>query len=85
ADELIPLPRHRYLGSLVASMGNPFLALGVRQIQPATPEDGELIEIVELPLEEVYEMLDAYEGFDAGAVITLLRAKPILTELGFLG
>ncbi|MER3483998.1 MAG: hypothetical protein C4332_13440, partial [Meiothermus sp.] len=38
ADKLITLPRHRYLGSLVASMGNPFLALGVRQIQPAPPE-----------------------------------------------
>lgn len=43
-----------------------------------------MIEIIELPLTEVYQMLDAYEGFDAGAVITLLRAKPILTERGFL-
>jgi ADP-ribose pyrophosphatase len=85
AGELMALPRHRYLESLVASMGNPFLALGVRQIQPATPEDAELIEIVELPLEGVYEMLDAYEGFDAGAVIALFRAQPILTERGFLG
>nr|MBF6596136.1 NUDIX domain-containing protein [Thermaceae bacterium] len=54
AEELIPLPKHRYLGSLIASMGNPFLALGGRHSQQAMPEDGELIEIVELPLTDVY-------------------------------
>lgn len=84
AEELIALPRHRYLGSIIASMNNPFLALGVRQTQQAKPEDGELIETIELPLPDVYEILDVYEGFDAATVITLLRAKPILSELGFL-
>jgi len=49
------------------------------------PHQRELIEIIELPLEEVYEILYAYKGFDTGAVITLPRSKPILTELELLG
>lgn len=40
AEELIALPRHRYLGSLIASMNNPFLALGVRPIQSPRPRTG---------------------------------------------
>lgn len=53
-------------------------------MRPAEPEDGELIEVVEFSLGEVYEMLDRELLNEANHVIALLRARPILTEMGYL-
>jgi ADP-ribose pyrophosphatase len=82
--ELIALPTQRMLGSLVAARGHSFVGLGAQVIHPLTPDDGELIEVVELPLREVYDLLNADSDFDAAATITLLRARPVLQARGLL-
>jgi ADP-ribose pyrophosphatase len=84
ARELLPIQPFRPLAGILAATINPFIALDSQIVRPAEPEDGELIEVVEFSLEEVYGMLDRGLLNEATHVITLLRAKPILTEMGYL-
>ncbi len=84
AGKLLPIRPFRPLAGIVAATINPFIALDSEIVQPAEPEDGELIEVVEFSLNEVYEMLEEGLLNEATHVITLLLAKPILTELGYL-
>jgi 8-oxo-dGTP pyrophosphatase MutT (NUDIX family) len=83
-EELIALPTQRMLGSMVAAKGHSFIGLGSKVVQPLNPDDGELLEVVELKLGEVYELLESDSDFDAAATITLLRARPTLLARGLL-
>lgn len=82
--ELIALPTQRMLGSMIAARGHSFIGLGARVIGALSPDDGELLEVIELPLSEVYQLLEADSDFDAAATITLLRARPVLQARGLL-
>jgi hypothetical protein len=41
-------------------------------------EDGELMDVLEVPLLEAYQMLDDGQINEASNIIAMLRAKPIL-------
>ncbi|MBO1436424.1 NUDIX hydrolase [Meiothermus sp. CFH 77666] len=84
AGALVPIQPFRPLAGIVAATIHPFVALHSQVVRPAEPEDGELIEVVEFSLDEVYEMLARGLLNEATHVITLLRARPILTEMGYL-
>ncbi len=84
ARELFPIQPFRPLAGIVAATINPFIALDSQIVCSAQPEDGELIEVVEFSLGEVYGMLDRGLLNEATHIITLLRARPILIKMGYL-
>lgn len=84
AGQLLAVQTFRPLAGIVAATINPFIALDSRVVHPTTHEDGELIEAVEFTLDEVYAMLEQGLLSEATHVVTLLRARPVLTEMGFL-
>ncbi|WP_117236849.1 NUDIX hydrolase [Thermus sediminis] len=84
AGTLLALPQFHPQPSFTAVVFHPFLALESRIVRPPALEEGELLEPVELPLEELYALLEAGEIQDASTALTLFYAKPHLTRQGLL-
>lgn len=70
--------------SFNAAVFHPFLALDARVVAPPELEGGELIEPLELPLTEVYALLDRGGIEDASTALTLFYARPWLIARGLL-
>ncbi|GGN06229.1 ADP-ribose pyrophosphatase [Thermus composti] len=84
AEEVIPLPPFHPQPSFTAVVFHPFLALGAEVVAEPRLEDGELLETLELPLREVYALLEAGEIQDAATALTLFYARPHLLDRGLL-
>ncbi|WP_243094570.1 NUDIX hydrolase [Thermus thalpophilus] len=84
AKEVIPLPPFHPQPSFTAVVFHPFLALGAEVVAAPSLEDGELLEAVELPLPELYALLEAGEVEDAATALTLFYARPHLVARGLL-
>ncbi len=84
ADQLVSFPAFYPQPSFNAAVFHPFLAINVRIVNTPELEGGELIEPLEMPLNEVYELLDRGEIEDASTALTLFYARPWLASHGFL-
>ncbi|GAA6733893.1 NUDIX hydrolase [Thermus oshimai] len=84
AGGLIPLPPFHPQPSFTAVVFHPFLALEARVVAEPRLEDGELLEVVELPLKEAYALLEGGEIQDASTALTLFYARPHLLKLDLL-
>ena len=83
AGKLIKFPPFYPQPSFNAAVFNPFLALDCRVVGEPQLENGELIEKVELPICEVYDLLSQGKIVDASTALTLFYARPWLEENGF--
>ena len=83
AGRLVAFPAFYPQPSFNAAVFNPFLALESRVVRPAELESGELLETVELPLTEVYRLLETGSIKDASTALTLFYARPWLREHGY--
>jgi ADP-ribose pyrophosphatase len=61
---------------------NPLEA--ARRVGRPALEDGELLETLEIPLKELYALLERGEVLDASTALTLFYARPHLRERGLL-
>ncbi|SDF03666.1 ADP-ribose pyrophosphatase [Thermus arciformis] len=84
AREVLPLPPFHPQPSFTAVVFHPFLALGAEVVAEPHLEDGELLEPVELPLRELYALLERGRVEDASTALTLFYARPHLERLGLL-
>ncbi|WP_337844326.1 NUDIX hydrolase [Thermus sp.] len=84
AKSLIPLPSFHPQPSFTAVVFHPFLALEARVVAEPKLEDGELLEVVELPLKEAYALLERGEIQDASTALTLFYARPHLLSLDLI-
>lgn len=82
--ELVEFPAFYPQPSFNAAIFHPFLALDARRVGEPQLESGELIEPLELPLAEVYELLDDGAVEDASTALTLFYARPWLEARGWL-
>jgi len=83
-ETLIPLPPFHPQPSFNAVVFRPYLALGAQKTQAPTPERSELITPIELPLQELYRMLESGAIEDGATALTLFYARPELTRRGLL-
>jgi len=83
-EELIPLPHFHPQPSFNAVVFRPFLALSARRVAEPELEPSELITPLELPLTELYSLLDAGEIEDGPTALTLFYARRHLKDLGLL-
>ncbi len=83
-DELIALPPFHPQPSFNAVVFRPFLALAARKVEEPHPERSELLTPLEMPLVEVYRLLDAGKIEDGPSALTLFYARPRLRNLGLL-
>ena len=84
AQTYLPLPLFHPQPSFTAVVFHPFLALGARRVGRPALEDGELLEAVEIPLAELYALLERGEVQDASTALTLFYARPHLKARGLL-
>jgi ADP-ribose pyrophosphatase len=77
SSEWIALPSYRAPGLFAATI-HPFLALNCNRIALPQHEDGELMDVLEVPLFKAYQMLEEGQINEASNIIAMLRAKPIL-------
>jgi len=84
ASEYLSLPPFHPQPSFTAVVFHPFLALGARRVGQPALEDGELLETVEIPLRELYALLERGEVQDASTALTLFYARPHLEGKGLL-
>ncbi|WP_234554817.1 NUDIX domain-containing protein [Thermus caliditerrae] len=84
AQEVLPLPPFHPQPSFTAVVFHPFLALGAEVVAPPRLEDGELLEPLELPLGELYALLERGGVEDASTALTLFYARPHLRARGLL-
>jgi ADP-ribose pyrophosphatase len=77
SSEWIALPSYRAPGLFAATI-HPFLALNCDRTLPLQHEDGELMEVIEVPLAQAYQMLEDGQINEASNIIAMLRAKPVL-------
>jgi ADP-ribose pyrophosphatase len=84
AQAYLPLPPFHPQPSFTAVVFHPFLALGARRVGRPALEDGELLEPVEIPLAELYGLLERGEVQDASTALTLFYARPHLKARGLL-
>ena len=84
ASEYLSLPPFHPQPSFTAVVFHPFLALGARRVGQPALEDGELLEPVEIPLRELYALLERGEVQDASTALTLFYARPHLEGKGLL-
>ncbi|MBW6393945.1 MAG: NUDIX hydrolase [Thermus sp.] len=84
ARRFFPLPPFHPQPSFTAVVFHPFLALQAEVVAKPALEDGELLETVELPLPEVYRLLETGEIQDASTALTLFYARPHLEAEGLL-
>ncbi|AEV16305.1 MAG: NUDIX hydrolase [Thermus sp.] len=84
AAEVLPLPPFHPQPSFTAVVFHPFLALGAEVVAKPALEDGELLETLELPLVELYALLERGQVEDASTALTLFYARPHLRERGLL-
>ncbi|WP_456447180.1 NUDIX hydrolase [Deinococcota bacterium DY0809b] len=82
--ELVRFPAFYPQPSFNAAVFHPFLALDAQVVAPPELEGGELIEPLELPLTEVYALLDRGGIEDASTALTLFYARPWLVARGLL-
>ncbi|WP_293169972.1 NUDIX hydrolase [Oceanithermus sp.] len=82
--ELVRFPAFYPQPSFNAAVFHPFAALDARRTQEPRLESGEMIETVELPLAEVYGLLESGGIEDASTALTLFYARPWLERLGLL-
>jgi ADP-ribose pyrophosphatase len=83
-DELVGFPAFYPQPSFNAAVFHPFLALGARRTREPQLESGELIEPLELPLDEVYALLEQGRIEDASTALTLFYARPWLASRGWI-
>jgi ADP-ribose pyrophosphatase len=83
SSEWIALPSYRAPGLFAATI-HPFLALDCDRVALPQHEDGELMEVLEVPLLEAYQMLEDGLISEASNIIAMLRAKPVLQAKGIL-
>jgi ADP-ribose pyrophosphatase len=83
SSEWIALPSYRAPGLFAATI-HPFLALDCDRIALPQHEDGELMDVLEVPLLEAYQMLEEGQINEASNIIVMLCAKPILQAKGLL-
>ncbi len=81
--ELVSFPAFYPQPSFNAAIFNPFLALGSRVVDRPRLESGELLETVELPICEAYDLLAGGQIADASTALTLFYARPWLNEHGY--
>lgn len=84
AREILPLPPFHPQPSFTAVVFHPFLALEAEVVQKPQLEDGELLEPLELPLRELYSLLERGAVEDASTALTLFYARPLLLARGLL-
>jgi ADP-ribose pyrophosphatase len=83
SSEWIALPSYRAPGLFAATI-HPFLALNCNRTLLPQHEDGELMDVIEVPFLEVYQMLEDGQINEASNIIAMLRAKSILQAKGLL-
>ncbi len=83
-DALYALPPFHPQPSFNAVVFRPFLALGARRVAEPAPERSELLTPLELPLDELYQKLEAGAIEDGPTALTLFYARPRLKALGLL-
>lgn len=84
AEEMVALPPFHPQPSFTAVVFHPFLALKARVVGTPRLEDGELLEPLEVPLPELYALLEKGQVEDASTALTLFYARPHLEKRGFL-
>jgi ADP-ribose pyrophosphatase len=83
SSEWIALPSYRAPGLFAATV-HPFLTLNCNRVALLQHEDGELMDVLEVPLPEAYQMLENGQINEASNIIAMLRAKPVLQAQGIL-
>jgi len=83
AGKLIGFPAFYPQPSFNAAVFNPFLATESRIVEKPRLESGELIETVEMPVCQAYDLLRAGKIADASTALTLFYARPWLEENGY--
>ncbi|WP_018112261.1 NUDIX hydrolase [Thermus igniterrae] len=84
AGEVVALPPFHPQPSFTAVVFHPFLALKARVVGAPSLEDGELLEPLEVPLTELYTLLERGQVEDASTALTLFYARPHLEKRGLL-
>lgn len=84
AEEVVALPSFHPQPSFTAVVFHPFLALEARVVRAPSLEDGELLEPLEVPLPELYSLLERGQVEDASTALTLFYARPHLEKRGLL-
>jgi len=81
---VVALPPFHPQPSFTAVVFHPFLALKARVVGAPSLEDGELLEPLEIPLTELYTLLERGQVEDASTALTLFYARPHLEKRGLL-